>query len=406
MAMPLNLFPPSPEMLAFLDAIKEAPEDDMPRLVFADWLEERGSPRGEFIRVQVELARLADVDPRRTELERREGMLFYSHQAEWLAPWGKWLRKEGRKFVRGLAHIKLPAHALLNPQLAPPDGPRAFAWVEKLTLTEVRDAGQFAGIVAAEHFEHLTALCIPNSQAVDGKAVRALANSPHVRRLTELELSHLNLRAAGVRALADSPHLVRLTRLSLDTNLIGRKGVEALAASPHLTRLTHLNLDFCHVRGDGIRPLAESAHRDRLVSLRLTANDLGEGGAEALTQAGPWPALRQLTLRYNGIGDGGVARLAAGDFPALADLDLAANDIGDAGVAAIANAPQFASLRRLDLYDNDVGDAGLEALIASPYLSPDLQLVLSDRSSPVPGRLVSELLERFHGAAVRFLSRG
>src|SRR5262245_58863227 len=41
---------------AFLKAIAEAPDDDGPRLVYADWLEEHGDPaRAEFIRVRCEL---------------------------------------------------------------------------------------------------------------------------------------------------------------------------------------------------------------------------------------------------------------------------------------------------------------------------------------------------------------
>jgi uncharacterized protein (TIGR02996 family) len=42
---------------AFLAAVCAAPDDDTPRLAFADWLEEQGeTERAEFIRVQVELA--------------------------------------------------------------------------------------------------------------------------------------------------------------------------------------------------------------------------------------------------------------------------------------------------------------------------------------------------------------
>jgi len=41
----------------FMAAIIANPADDAPRLVYADWLEEHDDPRGEFIRVQVELAR-------------------------------------------------------------------------------------------------------------------------------------------------------------------------------------------------------------------------------------------------------------------------------------------------------------------------------------------------------------
>jgi uncharacterized protein (TIGR02996 family) len=41
---------------AFLQAILADPDDDAPRLVDADWLDERGDPaRGEFIRVQCQL---------------------------------------------------------------------------------------------------------------------------------------------------------------------------------------------------------------------------------------------------------------------------------------------------------------------------------------------------------------
>jgi uncharacterized protein (TIGR02996 family) len=43
---------------ALLRAVLEAPDDDAPRLVMADWLEDHGEPgRAEFVRVQVELAR-------------------------------------------------------------------------------------------------------------------------------------------------------------------------------------------------------------------------------------------------------------------------------------------------------------------------------------------------------------
>jgi uncharacterized protein (TIGR02996 family) len=48
----------------FLQAILENPDDDVPRLIFADWLEEQGDPRGEFIRLQCELAGLPEYQPR------------------------------------------------------------------------------------------------------------------------------------------------------------------------------------------------------------------------------------------------------------------------------------------------------------------------------------------------------
>jgi uncharacterized protein (TIGR02996 family) len=62
----------SPEE-GFLLEIRAAPEDDCPRLVYADWLEEHGqSERSEFIRVQCRLARLPDDHPDREGLQDRE----------------------------------------------------------------------------------------------------------------------------------------------------------------------------------------------------------------------------------------------------------------------------------------------------------------------------------------------
>src|SRR5215813_4740485 len=37
---------------AFIRAILDAPGDDAPRLVYADWLDERGDPRGAFLRAE------------------------------------------------------------------------------------------------------------------------------------------------------------------------------------------------------------------------------------------------------------------------------------------------------------------------------------------------------------------
>lgn len=54
---------------AFLARIREEPDADLPRLVFADYLEEQGhEQRAQFIRAQIELATLTDDSPRRREL--------------------------------------------------------------------------------------------------------------------------------------------------------------------------------------------------------------------------------------------------------------------------------------------------------------------------------------------------
>ena len=70
---------------AFLAAIRAHPEEDGPRLVYADWLDEHGRhDRAEFIRAQVALARprLPGGAARRKELQQREKALLAQLPAE------------------------------------------------------------------------------------------------------------------------------------------------------------------------------------------------------------------------------------------------------------------------------------------------------------------------------------
>ena len=70
---------------AFLRAIRADPEADLPRLVYADWLDEHDDPaRAEFVRVQCELAKLPDHDDAYAALEDREHELLAEHEAKWL----------------------------------------------------------------------------------------------------------------------------------------------------------------------------------------------------------------------------------------------------------------------------------------------------------------------------------
>src|SRR5262249_24596935 len=72
---------------AFLEAIREEPDDDTHRLVYADWLEANGPPdRAEFIRIQCELARAPGQDPDRLRLQERERALLALHDTAWAQP--------------------------------------------------------------------------------------------------------------------------------------------------------------------------------------------------------------------------------------------------------------------------------------------------------------------------------
>ena len=67
----------------FLRAIEENPEDDATRLVFADWLEERGDWRAEFVRLDVRLRALTDADDDYRHMEERWRLLRYGLNPLW-----------------------------------------------------------------------------------------------------------------------------------------------------------------------------------------------------------------------------------------------------------------------------------------------------------------------------------
>src|SRR5438045_2432766 len=70
----------------FLQAILAAPEDDALRLVYADWLDDRGDPRGEYLRCQCARAALRPKDRKHTALLRREKELRQQYP-DIILPW-------------------------------------------------------------------------------------------------------------------------------------------------------------------------------------------------------------------------------------------------------------------------------------------------------------------------------
>jgi uncharacterized protein (TIGR02996 family) len=69
---------------SFLAAIDASPQDRTPRLVYADWLEERGDPRGELIRVEEEMRSVPIYADRYWEFKPRRNELREGCDPEWL----------------------------------------------------------------------------------------------------------------------------------------------------------------------------------------------------------------------------------------------------------------------------------------------------------------------------------
>jgi uncharacterized protein (TIGR02996 family) len=86
---------------AFLRAVIDHPDDDGPRLVYADWLDEQGDVRGEFIRLQIDLARRGPLHLGYEGWMRRAAQLFRDHGRAWGRSLGGWARR--CRFRRGFS---------------------------------------------------------------------------------------------------------------------------------------------------------------------------------------------------------------------------------------------------------------------------------------------------------------
>jgi hypothetical protein len=141
--------------------------------VFADWLEDNGRPqRAEFIRVQVELARLPPFEPARAGLERRQEELLAAHAAEWMRHLPAWARGSC-EFRRGFAAVvRADEETFLNgaeelSRLTPLEGLRAVR----------PGAGTLPRLLALPQTSNFTTLEVKNPWL--GPALgRALAGAP------------------------------------------------------------------------------------------------------------------------------------------------------------------------------------------------------------------------------------
>jgi uncharacterized protein (TIGR02996 family) len=350
---------------AFLADIRENPADDGPRLIFADWLEERDGPgdaeRAEFIRLQVELARLPAGHPQRGELEARERALRQQCGARWSAPLAGLVR--GLEFRRGFVEwVRLDAAALT----ARADELFRLAPLRHLDL--YLDAEQGEAVADCPYLSRLDALDV---YSPDGAGLTPLLASPHLAGLRSLRLRNPGAEGLGALLAACLPEL---SVLRLNTGSLGDTEVRRLAAAPLLGQLAGLDLSINAVGPAGAEALACSPHLGRLGCLWLGFNHLGNNGAEALAQR-PWRALTRLYL--------------------------ARNYLGSAAVEALVRAPLLERLTHLDLDYNDLPAAALHGLLESPHLTR-LQTLFLRCSRGVPARLRQRLERRFGPGVCRF----
>lgn len=417
--------------------VRSRPDDDQPRLVYADWLADQGdADRATFIRLQIERAQLPDDAPEAISLELKERVLRARGETRWRAAlpgsqhpelyrWGSFRRG----FVQrvGVIHPSdfAPAHEMLvndscvegvalpwRPVGSVPPLP-ANDHLRELTIHgQLLSADMLTWLTASPLLRSVRRLALVDTD-LDEHAFRRLLDSAYLGDLDTLAVSWHSLKVAGVQALIDRfpDGLVELD-LSLPTAdelgsggrympTMGALGAQLLAAWPGLSRVRTLDLSGQQIETAGLAALLSSPFVNNLERLRIRAiSDWDwESGVRpdvltAFVQANPDLALRELELAEVELTGAGARALA--ESPALRHLATFRIDYVNGepdALAHLAAAPWMRKLRRLRLSDVPTRGAWFDDLIRQglPEVA-DLALVSHFGWSEHPS-LVATLLE-------------
>jgi uncharacterized protein (TIGR02996 family) len=389
---------------AFLQAVLETPDDDTPRLVYADWLDDHGDARGTFIRLQCEIARLPEDDPRRAALmaqampleEQIRKSLRQKVRPEWARRIPAWVLKEKHNFERGfLAGLTTTPGRFLQ-------GAEALVRAVPLQHLKLNYLREFLPkLLALPEIERLRTLDLSWSW-MGNPGAAALAGASRLRGLRALTLQACQLRCGSGVSLGTSPYLANLTHLNLRGNSLYDRGVEGLVRSKEVWALTDLDVGWHNKVGPrGATALATSPRLGRLVSLSIDSNRLGERGAVTLAEGG-LPTVRSLDISFNDVGDSGaVALLSSTALTSLHKLDLCSNEL----TTAIWRVTPSALLRgrlHLKLSKNDFAEGG--PMVDSALLAACVGLELYDCN--LSDTLLNALAESASLAGLRVLNLG
>lgn len=257
-AKPAALAPPPRDEATLFAAVYADPDDDAPRLVLADLLQERGDPRGELIALQC-----------RGGQERRVAALLKKHGKEWLGELAPYLGS-GFVFRRGFlsrATLKLKNGMEAKRAQELP----AFATLERIDVGACHPTPPRT-LRALRELHGISEYWLPGLAALPHLRLRAMSfQSLHQRSewdefqssfvIAELE------ELAGVPASWIAPHVVaRLKRLR--TSGLEEAHLEAVRANPALAIETAVEHHY------GLRFEARIARVDGLLELELRVPDV------------------------------------------------------------------------------------------------------------------------------------
>jgi len=363
---------------ALLAAIRANPDEDTPRLVYADWLQEHdNASRAEFIRAQCQAFRLPRTDKERKKLEKKAEALFKANKAEW----GGTVWKAFHSTKPAVSHCHIERGFITS-----------VKGTAELVVEHAADIERFAPCLRSLHTTRT------NIHA------REVFDLPLLRRVRELTLDWLD--TPSYRLLRDCPAWGELDRLHLGFEFKSEaESLTGLAKVPLVVAARQLDLDYGYFLQDDAPPHVgqEAAQEPSLREMaKLKMPQLRGFGFWGLMPASvsvmtKWPGFAKLDwliFETASLEDETVeALLTAATLPKLKRLHLNENSLNDASASVVAECPQLGELQELRLDWNRLTDAGARLLSLSTTLPAQLKLNVG--YNHLTKRGLDKLRERF-----------
>ncbi len=418
---------------SFLAAIWKAPEENLPRLIYADYLDERNDPLGQFIRIQCALEDCTISSSRRWELRQFEAEYLSRYGTIWAKPLeglvtGYAFRRGFIEMVRMEARTFL-ARAPLLFQLAP------------VRHIQFLDLGSSAEKVFHSSWLHqLSTLTIYAQHG--GAQLGNLLENISLPRLTTFNLGRNSLGSLGLRYLMRSEGFPALETLYLHENEISDSGTELITRSKYFPKLKRLHLEQNDLTSRTLAYLALAQKENPIQEIYLARNQLhaspkgqsnlllpelcfnklhlkeNQLSAESLNeliQPGHPGHIRYLSLSHNRLRYEAIEQLLSCLFiNSLEVLDLEENWLNDEAVRLIAQSDKLKYLTWLNLDQNPIHEGAVLSLLENntltalkwlkipklgidPYLRQELSkkytLIDTDQPNSFPRRIEPHLPE-------------
>jgi uncharacterized protein (TIGR02996 family) len=216
-----------PEAEALLEAIFDNPDDNTPRLVFADWLQEHGQEHyARFIRLQCAAARERLWSAEANRLWEEIGRVWHRLDEEWLPATREWDPGhpfgllDAIHFDRGFLRQRIP----VTPSHLARYGDR-FPWLPGplLQLSDpLEDIFAVAESPALRRVRQVKSLLDANlwdrsELGVMRDALIAFLRSRHLCRVRTLDLTEFSLTDRVVRVLLTAPNLATVEQVDVRT---------------------------------------------------------------------------------------------------------------------------------------------------------------------------------------------